>query len=482
MNTITSTLTTCVRVHSYAIDGLEARPVAVDIDVRDQFPSFTIVGLGDAAQRETRERVTCALRNSGYELPQRRITINVAPASLRKTDVALDLPIALGILVATGVLDAKALESTAVVGDLDPSGQITAARGTFAIAEAAHRDGLRLVSGGDTPEQLQESGPDEILIPLTLIEAVEAVAGGGERRSGTAPRVAHPGTPLAKGAHGTVDRRYEREVQDLADFRGNAAAVRALQVAAIGRHSVLILANRGLGRTMFASRLTGILGTPDHDERRDIRRVRSCTGQRPGATRPLRAPHHASSAHEMLGYPASHRPGELALADHGVFFLDELCLIEHETIEAVLQAVDAQETVTAHHGRARRMPARALLMAAIDACPCGKPDDGPDPCRCTPTEIADLEKHRREMVYPHFDLVIRLTKPRSDDMYGAWSTTTAEALTRVESARARMADTGLPADVALIHQVAVELAALDGLDCPTDQHRAEAAAIASPTR
>ena len=306
-------------VESATVIGIDACRVHVEIDVSFGLPHFQLVGLPDASVRESRDRVRAAIRNSGYEFPAHRITINLAPGDVRKAGPGFDLPMALGMLAATGVIQASALAGIVHVGELSLDGSIQPARGVLAIAAEARRSGARalLLPHDNLAEAAVVSGLR--LLPVRTLG--EAVARMNQSPADWPPLLtaSTPGTP---GTSGTLDL-------DLSDLHGQAFARRALEVAAAGGHNLLMIGPPGAGKTMLARRLPGILPPLSFDEAIEATTIHSVAGQlRPGigllADRPFRAPHHTISDVALVGGGSTPRPGEVSLAHHGVLFLDEM--------------------------------------------------------------------------------------------------------------------------------------------------------------
>jgi magnesium chelatase family protein len=375
-------------VTTFAIEGVDAREVTVEVDVRRGLPAFTVVGLPDAAVREARERVRAALLNSELEFPQQRLTANLAPAWVRKAGASFDLALAVGVLAASGQVPAESLEGCAVSGELSLGGTLRPIRGALAIALGCREAGVRrlVVAEGCAAEAALVDGVEVCAVP-TLGRLVDLLHGRWEPEP-------PPSRPVrAMAATGALD---------LADVRGQADARRALEIAAAGGHSLLMVGPPGAGKTMLARRLPGILPRPTLEEALDITRIRGIAGlgeERLERERPFRAPHHTISAQGLVGGGARPRPGELTLAHRGVLFLDEIAEFARPALEALRQPLESGAVEIVRGQVALRFPARALLIAAANPCPCGV---GGERCRCG--AIA-RERYRSRLTGPLIDRI-----------------------------------------------------------------------------
>ncbi|MEZ5156050.1 MAG: YifB family Mg chelatase-like AAA ATPase [Solirubrobacterales bacterium] len=409
------------RTRTLAISGVEAVPVDAEIDIHRGLPAFTIVGLPDAAVRESRERVRAALVNSGFDFPLQRITANLAPADLRKAGPGYDLAIAAAILVASEQLPGAPLEGWWLAGELALDGGIRPLPGALAMAERVEREGGRgfALPAANSPEASLIEGP--AIAALGSLSDLRALADG---EIPSAPSPAPAGCIAAP--------------PDLADLKGQPGLRRGLEIAAAGGHAALVVGPPGSGKSMAARRLPSILPPLSRREAIEVTRIASVAG-RPSidgalARRPFRAPHHTISAAGLVGGGSPPRPGEITLAHRGVLFLDELGEFSRATLEALRQPLeDGAVTISRARGAAT-LPAAFQLFAAANPCPCGHGEDSAR-CRCTAERIRAYDARLSGALADRIDLVLAVEQPSAAALAGDPGETSAEVSARVFDAR-----------------------------------------------
>ena len=363
-------------LHSRALAGMDAPPVVVEVHLANGLPSFTIVGLPDTEVKESRDRVRAALANCRFEFPARRVTVNLAPAELPKEGGRFDLPIALGILAASRQIPSEALARYEFAGELSLSGELRSVRGALALALRAAGSGRALVLPRASAAEAALASGAHVLAADSLLEVCAHLCGERELR---------PPPPAAPGAAAAC-------YPDLAEVKGQAHAKRALEVAAAGRHSLLMVGPPGTGKSMLAARFPGLLPEMSDGEALQSAALQSLTSGgfrlENWKRRPFRAPHHSASAAALVGGGSDPRPGEISLAHNGVLFLDELPEFGRRVLEVLREPLESGRVSISRAARQAEFPARFQLVAAMNPCVCGYLGHYNGRCRCTPDQIA----------------------------------------------------------------------------------------------
>lgn len=397
------------KIKSSAVVGVDALPVTVEIDISYGLPSFATVGLPEGAVRESRERVKAAIKNSGYDFPNRKITVNLAPADVKKEGAGYDLPMALGILVASELLKSEKLEKYAIIGELSLDGSVREAKGILPMALAARKAGLEgiLVPVANAGEAAVVSAIKVVGV-RTLYEAVEFFAGALDL-----PRTTVDLDEIFSG-----NKVYE---VDFDDVKGQEHVKRALEIAAAGSHNILMKGPPGSGKTMLARRLPTILPNLTFEEALETTKIYSVMGLLKNgapliAARPFRAPHHTISDAGLIGGGQVPKPGEVSLAHNGVLFLDESPEFRKNVLEVLRQPVEDGMVSISRVTRSLNFPARFMLVIAFNPCPCGYLGDLKHNCKCSPTQVQRYESKLSGPLLDRVDMHLEVSAVPYKDM------------------------------------------------------------------
>lgn len=417
------------RVLSGALLGIDAYPVEVEVDISQGLPQFATVGLPEGAVKESKDRVKSAIKNSGYEFPVRRITINLAPAGIKKDGAAFDLPMAIGILTATGVIGERSETPLAFLGELSLDGRIKPVRGALPLAVAARQ---WPVAGLVLPEENAREG-----------SIVDGVPVYGVRDLGQLVDFLNGAQPLepCRVDVGALFQRAGVADVDFAEVRGQEHVKRAMEVAAAGQHNLLMIGPPGSGKTMLARRLPSILSAQSFDEALETTKIHSIMGMLPGqdalvACRPFRSPHHTISDAGLIGGGSMPRPGEVSLAHNGVLFLDELLEFKKNVLEMLRQPLEDGQVTISRATSTLTYPARFMLVAATNPCPCGYLGDSLQSCSCTPLMIQRYRSRLSGPLLDRIDLHVEVPRVAHRDLADPVDAeSSADIRVRVEQAR-----------------------------------------------
>lgn len=419
-------------LHSRALAGMDAPAVTVEVHLANGLPAFTIVGLADTEVRESRDRVRAALANAGFDFPAGHITVNLAPADLPKESGRFDLPIALGLLAASGQMPADALDAYEFAGELSLSGELRPIRAALAMTWAMHRQAADRRRAFILP---RANATEAALVPGARIYPADSLLQVCAHFAAAGPE-ARLTPAAAPSLHLTRET-----VPDFAEVRGQLQARRAMEIAAAGGHSVLMVGPPGSGKSMLAARLPGILPPMSDAEALETAAVQSLAGSftlNRWRQRPYRSPHHTASAVALVGGSSQPRPGEISLANHGVLFLDELPEFDRKVLEVLREPLESGHITISRAARQAEFPWRFQLIAAMNPCPCGYQGDATRPCRCTPDSVARYQGKISGPLTDRIDMQIQVAALTTGELLSAEAGESSDVIAgRVASARER---------------------------------------------
>lgn len=423
------------QVFTRSVVGLHAPQVTVEVHLSQGLPALTIVGLPEASVRESKDRVRSAIINSGYEFPNRRLTINLAPADLPKDGARLDLPIAIGILAASGQLDVSALSQFEFIGELALNGDLRAVTGSLAVARAIKQDGTNNPQARTLIAPAQSAHDAAKVQELTVLGAnsLMAVCRHLDSIGGILPK---DGNTLAQAINHSKEVATQYKL-DLADVKGQHHARRALEVAATGGHSLLFKGVPGSGKTLMASRLPSILPPLTDEEALEVASTYSVAGiAYDYGTRPFRECHHTISAVALVGGGSRPKPGEITLANKGVLFLDELPEFDRKVLEVLRQPIESKEIIISRANSQVSFPANFQLIAAMNPCPCGYHGDKSNRCHCSAVSIERYQERLSGPLMDRIDLHVTVPALPIEDLQNHTQSESSDTVrTRVVKAR-----------------------------------------------
>lgn len=415
------------RIYSRSQDGVSAPLVTCEVHLSGGLPGTTIVGLPETAVREARDRVRAAILNARFDYPQHRVTVNLAPADLPKHGGRFDLPIALGILAASGQIPQDALADHEFIGELALSGELRAVRGVLPAVLGAARDGRRVIVPRHNAAEAALARDADAYSAGSLLDVCAHLC--GTQALPMVPPAVEAGTRIADGT-------------DMRDVRGQQQARRALEIAAAGGHNLLFVGPPGTGKTMLASRLSGILPPLEENEALELAAVRSVAGAHDDFSqwkqRAFRAPHHTASSAALVGGGSIPRPGEISLAHHGVLFLDELPEFNRHVLEVLREPLESGRIIISRAAHQAEFPARFQLVAAMNPCPCGHAGEPSGRCRCTPDRISRYRARLSGPMLDRIDITLEVPRvPHTDLRQAPRGEDSATVRLRVSAARSR---------------------------------------------
>jgi len=413
------------KVKSCAIYGLESFLTDVEIDISSGLPGFDIVGLPDTAVKESRERVKAAVKNQEFNFPIKRITVNLAPADIKKEGPHFDLPIALGILAATEQLTGDLLEGYIIAGELSLDGRVRPINGVLSMAIEARQNELKgIVIPWENSKEAALIDGIEVVGVKSLKEAVEFFKGNFKPQE----------------IRYSLKDETEAEDLDFAEVKGEETLKRCIEIAAAGHHNIIMVGAPGSGKTMIARRMPSIMTPMTFQESLEITKIYSIAGMLPNHTglikkRPFRAPHHSISSVGMIGGGRIPKPGEVTLAHHGVLFLDEFPEFSRETLELLRQPLEDEQVTISRINATITYPAKFMLVAAMNPCPCGYYGDPFHECSCSPNRISKYLSRLSGPILDRIDIQVEAVPVKFTDFEGKGSTDSATIKKRVEAAR-----------------------------------------------
>lgn len=417
------------KIQSYALDGLTGYAVDVETDINSGLPGYDMVGLASTATKESKERVRSAIKNSGFQYPAKRIIVNLAPADTKKEGPTFDLPVALGIMAATGQIESKYYKQFVIIGELSLDGELRHVNGIMPLLISAMQAGHRkfIIPSANAQEASFIEGIDVYALP-TLRDVVEMLSG-----------VAYEKVQTSTYESACVSHGYG---VDFADVKGQSVAKRALEIAVAGGHNALMIGPPGAGKTMLAKCVPTIMPEMTFEEAVEVTKIHSVAGILDGnvgivTTRPFRTPHHTTTVPALIGGGAKAKPGEVSLANHGVLFLDEMPEYSRHALETLRQPLEDRKVTVARVQQTTEYPANFMLIASMNPCPCGNYGSKNQICRCTPSQIHNYVSKLSGPLMDRIDLQIEVDNVSYDELrFQKSGETSAQIKERVNRVRA----------------------------------------------